>query len=85
MLHPDIQEAAVIGIPEHVRGEEVCAVLTSSSKTPPDDKALRAHCFEYLAQFKCPRRFEFVDVLPYVDSGTIDKRALRRQFVSAGS
>ncbi|HDP34414.1 MAG TPA: long-chain fatty acid--CoA ligase [Candidatus Hydrogenedentes bacterium] len=80
LLHPDVEEAAVIGVPEHVRGEEVCAVLVSSSQTPPDEKALRAHCFEYLAQFKCPRKFEFIHALPRTNSGTIDKSALRRQF-----
>ncbi len=79
LRHPGIREAAVIGIPERVRGEEVCAVLVATDKTPPDDKTLRAHCFDSMAQFKCPRKFEFVDSLPYTDSGTIDKDVLRQQ------
>jgi long-chain acyl-CoA synthetase len=82
LRHPEIREAAVIGIPERVRGEEVCAVLVAASETPPDEKALRAHCFEYMAQLKCPRKFEFVDALPRTDSGTIDKDALRQKFSS---
>ncbi len=82
LLHPDVAEAAVIGMPEPVRGEEVYGVLVSASKTPPDQKALRAHCFEYLAQFKCPRRFVYLDALPRTDSGTIDKNALRREIAT---
>lgn len=82
LLHPDISEAAVVGMSEKVRGEEVCAVLVAASNTSPDAKALRAHCFEYMAQFKCPRKFEFVDALPRTDSGTIDKGALRARFKS---
>ncbi len=78
LLHPNITEAAVFGVPERVRGEEVYAALVASG-TPPDDKELRAHCFDYLAQFKCPRRFLFLDALPRTDSGQLDKKALRQQ------
>ena len=85
LLHPDIREAAVIGIPEPVRGEEVGAILVADTDTVPTDKALRAHCFDYIAQFKCPRKFIFVDALPRTDAGAINKPALRRQFSGAAS
>lgn len=79
LRHPDIQEAAVVGIPEKIRGEEVCAFLRSASAPPPDEKALRAFCFEHLAPFKCPRHFIYKDVLPRLSSGKIDKIALRQE------
>ena len=80
LMHPDIREVAVIGIPESVRGEEVCAMMVAENTNIPSDKELRTHCFEYIAQFKCPRKFVFVDALPHTASGTIDKPALRQQF-----
>ncbi|NLV43835.1 MAG: long-chain fatty acid--CoA ligase, partial [Candidatus Hydrogenedentes bacterium] len=78
LRHPDIVEAAVVGVPEKTRGEEVCAFLRSLSPTPPDEKALRAFCYEHLAPFKCPRHFVYKDVLPRLVSGKIDKIALRQ-------
>ncbi len=80
LLHPDIQEASVIGIPEPVRGEEVCAVLVAASAELPDEKSLRAFCFEHMAAFKCPRQFNFVDSLPRTSAGKIDKGALRQKY-----
>ncbi len=79
LLHPDIQEAAVVGVPEAVRGEEVCALLVTESPSPPDAKALRAFCFEYLAPFKCPRRFIYVDSLPRTAAGKYDKQLIKQQ------
>ena len=82
LRHPDIQDVAVVGIPEKVRGEEVYAYLVSSAPTPPDEKALREFCYEHLAPFKCPRQFVFSDVLPRLPSGKINKIALRQAMQS---
>ncbi len=79
LLHPDICEAAVVGVPEAVRGEEVCALLVTENPNPPDAKALRAFCFEYLAAFKCPRRFVYVTALPHTPTGEIDKAVIKQQ------
>ena len=77
LRHPAIHEAAVVGCPEKVRGEEVYAFLVSNADTPPDEKELRAYCYEHLAAFKCPRQFVYTDVLPRALSGKIDKSALK--------
>lgn len=79
LRHPDIHEVAVVGIPEKVRGEEVCAYLTSTSPARPDEKALRAFCLEHLAPFKCPRHFVYRDVLPRLSSGKINKTVLKQE------
>lgn len=79
LLHPQIREAVVIGIPEPVRGEEVCALLVAATPDPPDEKVLRAFCFDYLAAFKCPRRFIYLDALPRSTTGKYDKMLLKQR------
>lgn len=77
--HPDIVEAAVIGVPDDMRKEEVKAYLIlAEGKTqddvPPD--AVRAHCLERLSKFKVPRYVTYVDDLPRTPSNKIAKNKL---------
>ncbi len=72
--HPDVVEAAVIGIPDADLGEEVGAVvvLAGEASTTPDD--LRRYVKERVAPYKYPRLIKFVDELPKTASGKILKR-----------
>jgi long-chain acyl-CoA synthetase len=73
--HPDVKEAAVIGRPDEVRGEEVHAVV---ALTPGVDVgALEEHCRARLAPFKVPSSWEVVAELPKTSTGKIDKKPLR--------
>lgn len=75
--HPDVIEAAVVGVPDEYRGETVKAfvVMSSGSKTSADD--LIRYCRERLAAYKYPRSIDIVDQLPHTASGKIMRRALR--------
>jgi long-chain acyl-CoA synthetase len=73
--HPGVREAAVVGRPHEVRGEEVHAVLALA---PGADLAeIERHCRERLAPFKVPSTWEVVDELPKTSTGKIDKKPLR--------
>lgn len=74
--HPDIVEAAVIGVPDEHYGEEVAAVITlaAGAELAPDD--LRSWAKEQLSAYKVPRLFAFVDQLPKGATGKILKRAI---------
>ena len=77
--HPDILEAAVIGIPDDYRGEIASAYVVLAGHCRLDAAALDAYCREYLAPYKAPRNYEFVDSLPKTSVGKIDKLALRSE------
>lgn len=85
-LHPDVSDVAVIGIPHPDFGEEVKAVVIPVD--PAADKAalearLIAFCRERLAHFKCPRSVDFVDTLPRLATGKLQKRKLIEQYSKA--
>ncbi|HOZ45579.1 MAG TPA: long-chain fatty acid--CoA ligase [Candidatus Hydrogenedentes bacterium] len=76
--HPDIQEAAVIGIPDELRGEEVKACVSLRKDADVTVDALRAFCSEHLAKYKVPKQIEILPDLPKGPTGKILKRELRQ-------
>jgi long-chain acyl-CoA synthetase len=75
--HPDVVEAAVLGVAHPYTGESVKAlvVLAEGARTTADD--LIAHCARSLARFKCPTSVEFVPELPHGATGKVSKGRLR--------
>ena len=77
--HPLIEEAAVIGIPDKLRGQAVCTYIVLTEGADLDKKALRKYLMERLAVYKVPREFFFCAQLPKNSTGKILKTALREQ------
>jgi long-chain acyl-CoA synthetase len=74
--HPAVQEAAVVGVPDEVLGEEVGAAVVLKKGEQLDADELKAYVKEQLAAYKYPRKLWFVDELPKGPTGKILKREI---------
>jgi acyl-CoA synthetase (AMP-forming)/AMP-acid ligase II len=83
IAHPDVQDAAVFGVPNDEFGEEVKAIVQPASHAvvgPDLADALISYCRDNLAHYKAPRSIEFADALPRDPNGKLYKRQLREQY-----
>jgi long-chain acyl-CoA synthetase len=76
--HPDVLEAAVIGVPHELLGEEVAAVVVRRPGSTLTSDALQQWAKQRVAAYKYPRLVAFVDELPKTPTGKILKRAIDR-------
>jgi long-chain acyl-CoA synthetase len=79
MAHPDILEAATIGVPHEQRGETVKSFVVLQPGKSPSPEALEAYCREQLAPYKVPREFEFIEELPKSTVMKVLRRELRER------
>lgn len=75
--HPDIREAATIGVPDTVYGEEPVSFASLRPGARAEPAAIRAHCADLLADFKVPKRVIVLDDIPKNARGKIDRAALQ--------
>jgi long-chain acyl-CoA synthetase len=75
--HPDVAEAAVVGVPDARSGEAVVAFVVPCAGARPTATQLTAHLRKRLARYKLPTRIDFVDALPHSFAGKVPRRALR--------
>jgi acyl-CoA synthetase (AMP-forming)/AMP-acid ligase II len=80
--HADVVDVAVIGVPDPRWGEALLAVVERRAASPLTAAALQAWTRDRVADYKVPRRVEFVDELPRDPNGKVLKRFLRERFAT---
>jgi len=75
--HPKVLEAAVIGVPDQVLGEKVCAVIRLKEGAEATKEEILSYLEPLLARYKLPEHVEFVESFPMTGSGKIQKHVLR--------
>jgi acyl-CoA synthetase (AMP-forming)/AMP-acid ligase II len=78
--HPRIRETAVIGIPDDIWGESVCAVCVPDVENKLNEADIIEYCTDRLSGYKKPKKVVFMDELPKNAAGKVTKHILREPF-----
>lgn len=76
LRHPKVKDAAVVGIPQELRGELIKAYVVLKDGETATSADLLEHCRRNLAKFKVPKRVEFRSELPKTIVGKMLRRVL---------
>jgi acyl-CoA synthetase (AMP-forming)/AMP-acid ligase II len=85
LRHPDVQQAAVIGIPDERLGEVGMAFVVPRPGAEVDSEAVIAWSRDQMANYKVPRVVALVDELPVNATGKVEKNVLRERAASTPS
>ncbi len=77
LAHPAVAEAAVVGIPDEVMGEEIKAFVVLEQEETVDPEDLIEYARKHMAAYKYPRHIEFRTELPKDAAGKVIKRLLK--------
>jgi acyl-CoA synthetase (AMP-forming)/AMP-acid ligase II len=80
---PAVAEAAAVGVPDPIYGEEVVLYVSAQAGAALTEETILAHCRRFLPHAKMPKRIVFRDSLPKTERGKMDRKALAAEWQSA--
>ena len=81
---PGIYEAAVIAVPDSLRGQAGCCYYSVEPGASVDTRTIKKYLQQNLALFKIPRDFRQIESLPKTSTGKVSKKTLRELYDKAG-
>ena len=78
LLHPAIESACVVGVPDDRYGEELCACLKLKVGSHVKEREVQEFCKGKISHYKIPRYVRFVDDFPLTTSGKVQKFLLAK-------
>jgi fatty-acyl-CoA synthase len=79
--HPKVADVQVVGLPDRVMGEELCAWIRLVAGETCTEEEIRAFCQGRIARYKIPRYVRFVEAFPLTVSGKVQKFVIREQMI----
>jgi fatty-acyl-CoA synthase len=80
IAHPGVLEVAVIGIPDEIYGESVCAIVVTKEGHQFSEEDIIEFCAQRLSSYKKPKKVVFMDELPKNPGGKVTKNVLREPY-----
>jgi len=82
--HPGIHQAAVLPVPDELKGHKPVAFVVRARGAEIDEQAVKSHALAHAPAYQHPRRVFFIDEMPLAGTNKIDKRQLAQQIPAAG-
>ncbi len=83
LRHPKVLEAASLGVPDAIYGEEVVCYVVARAGAPPTEDEIREHCAQTMPEYRVPKAVYFVDALPKNDRGKVRREDLKAMWQRA--
>jgi fatty-acyl-CoA synthase len=83
LLHPAVEAACVVGVPDDKYGEELCACVKLKPSLRVSSEEIQDFCRGKISYFKIPRYVRFLDEFPLTASGKVQKFALAKSSAKA--
>ncbi len=83
--HPDVLEAAAIGVPDAVKGESLVVFVVAKPGAHPDTGTLQAYVAQHLGRALRPQAVRIVPALPKTRNGKVVRRAIRASYLGLNS
>jgi long-chain acyl-CoA synthetase len=82
--HPGIHQAAVLPVPDELKGHKPIAFVVRAAGAEIDEQAIKSYALAHAPAYQHPRRVFFIDEMPLAGTNKIDKRQLATQIPTAG-